>query len=147
MTDPRSAYREASAQGISPVETVLRLYEQIIEDLRQASLAIESRQIELRTNRINHAILVVGHLQSRLNFETGENVARNLDRFYNILRRDLLQAQFQASTETLSSRIEDLLGLREAWIEVERSQNRASANSTSSIVPSSAEATRADWIG
>src|SRR5208337_2851655 len=107
MTDPRTAYREASARGVSPVQSVVQLYEQIIEDLRQALQAIEQNQVELRTHKINHAILVIGHLQSRLNFQSGGKVAQNLNRFYDVLRRELLQAQFQGSAEILSGRIND----------------------------------------
>ena len=132
------------------MQLVLRLYEQIIEDLRQALKAIEQNQIDLRTNKINHAILVIGHLQSRLNFEAGGQVSQNLDRFYNVLRSSLMEAQFKASSELISARINDLLGLRAAWVEVERGESLAAAGPAAAgvamSVPSSAP-TRADWKG
>ena len=67
----QQSYREATIQGASPVALVVRLYEQMIEDLRQVAVAIEKKDIERRTNRIKHAILVVGHLQSALDFAQG----------------------------------------------------------------------------
>ena len=133
MTDARTAYREASARGVSPVRSVVQLYEQIIEDLRLALGAIEQNQIELRTNKINHAILVIGHLQSRLNFQSGGKVAQNLDRLYDVLRRELLQAQFQVSAEILSGRINDLLEVRAAWLEVERAVNPAATRPVEAV--------------
>ncbi len=151
MIDPRSAYREASARGIPPVQSVLQLYEQITDDLRQALKAIESEQVEVRTNKINHAILVIGYLQSRLDFDGGGKIAQNLDRFYNVLRRELLLAQFQASSKILSGRIDDLLSVREAWLEVARSENSASAagQDVATQNPSMADArnVRLDWKG
>jgi len=150
MTDPRIAYRQAAAQGASPVQLVLRLYEQIIEDLRQALKAIEQNRIDLRTNKINHAILVIGHLQSRLNFEAGGEVSQNLDRFYNVLRSSLMEAQFKASSELISARINDLLGLRGAWLEVEKANNAAAVSSAAIAVAapvSDSNLTRADWKG
>jgi flagellar protein FliS len=135
--------------GASPVQLVIRLYEQIIEDLRQALNAIEQSQIELRTNKINHAILVIGHLQSRLHFEAGGKPARNLDTFYNLLRHNLMQAQFRASKEMLSRQITDLLEVRAAWLEVERSGNPAANGTVEAATPTAAAIDsvplRADW--
>jgi len=152
MTDPRTAYREASARGVSPVQSVVRLYEQIVEDLRRAGKAIEENRVDGRTNAINHAIFVIGHLQSRLNMEAGGEVARNLERFYNLLRRRLLEAQFWASKEILHEQITLLLDLRDAWTEVDRAE---AARATLNPAPLTAEVTgsiagqktHADWKG
>ena len=130
------------------MQLVLRLYEQIIEDLRQALKAIEQNQIDLRTNKINHAILVIGHLQSRLNFQAGGKVAQDLNRFYDVLRRELLRAQFQVSAEILSGRIDDLLGVRAAWVEVERGESPAAVSpAAAGAAMSVSSPTRADWKG
>jgi len=123
MTDPRNAYREAAVRGANPVQLVIRLYEQVIEDLRQALKAIEQNQIDLRTNKINHAIVVIGHLQGCLNFEAGGKPARDLNQFYDVLRQNLLQAQIRASKQILSQQITDLLEVRAAWMEVERRES------------------------
>lgn len=125
----QQSYREASVQGASPVQLVIRLYEQMIEDLRQAAIAVEQKDIQRRTRHINHAILVIGHLQSPLDFDNGGKVARDLDHFYNVLRQNLLQVQFFPSKRGLAQLITDLLAVRAAWIEVERAE-RSSAVST-----------------
>jgi len=151
MQDPRIAYREAAARGASQVQLVIRLYEQIIEDLRQATSAIEQNNIEVRTGQINHAILVVGHLQSRLDFQTGGKPARDLDHFYNALRYNLMEAQMLASKEMLVQQITDLLTVRDAWLEVERTEHpaatgRVEAAAATAATSDSAPA-RANWKG
>ena len=78
MTDPRNAYRESAARGASAVGHVVLLYGQIVDDLRNAIQAIEACNIEERTNAINHAMVVVSHLQNSLNFEVGGAVATSL---------------------------------------------------------------------
>lgn len=118
--DPRVAYRQADARGATSLRLVVLLYEQIIQDLRQASMAIDHNQIELRTKRINHALDVICLLQATLNLERGGQVARNLLRFYDVVRANLCEAQFQASKEILARQITDLLTVREAWEQVER---------------------------
>jgi len=76
--DARSSYRESNVRGASPVRLVIALYEQAIEDLRRAVIALEKGAIEVRTREINHALLVIAQLQSSLNMERGGEVARNL---------------------------------------------------------------------
>src|SRR5690349_1021011 len=97
MTDPRAAYREANVRGASAVRLVILLYEQAIQDLQQAAKAMDENNIELRTNRINHALEVVSRLQATLDMERGGQVARNLLAFYESLRADLWKAQLYVS--------------------------------------------------
>jgi flagellar secretion chaperone FliS len=147
MNDPRIAYREAAVRGADPVQLVARLYEQIIEDLRYAILAVEQNHVELRTKKINHAILVIGHLQSQLDFQAGPEPARNLNAFYDGLRSGLVRAQFGGSKELLAQQITDLMEVRSAWLELDRQEQStgiAAVNQTQTPLISS-EPARASW--
>jgi flagellar protein FliS len=151
MTNARTAYRENDVRGATAVRLVVLLYEQLVQDLRQALHAIEQNDIEMRTHRINHAILVVGHLQSPLDFANGGKVAQDLNEFYNVLRQNLMQVQFHPSKSGISQQITDLLAVREAWIEVERAE-KASVATAAGTVPSDAvdrdsNPARVDWKG
>src|SRR6266403_6222388 len=153
MTNPRTAYRENDVRGATAVRLVVLLYEQLVQDLRHALQAIEQNDIELRTKRINHAILVIGHLQSPLDFANGGKVAQDLNHFYNVLRQNLVQVQFHPSQAGLSQQITDLLAVREAWTEVERAEKSLVAAVITTItaaVPSGGsgpepEPVRAHW--
>ncbi|MFI5102181.1 MAG: flagellar export chaperone FliS [Terriglobales bacterium] len=149
--DIRRCYREATVRGASPVELAVRLYEQMIEDLRQALTAIEHNDIELRTNRINHAILVIGCLQSPLDFANGGKVAHDLNRYYDVLRQNLMQVQFHPSIPGLTQQITDLLAVREAWIEVERAEKSSITTAPAMIHSAGADPefdlARVDWKG
>jgi flagellar secretion chaperone FliS len=123
--DARFRYREATVRGASPVRLVICLYEQAIEDLRQAVLALEKGNIEARTRKINHALTVIGQLQGSLDMERGAEVARNLERFYNIVRAGLVEAQLKQSAPILEQQISQLVLVYEAWLEVERATSPA----------------------
>jgi flagellar protein FliS len=151
MTDARTLYRESAVRGASPVRLVVLLYEQIVEDLRRAAKAIDEKRIAKRTDAINHAILIIGHLQSKLNHEAGGEVARNLERFYNQSRQKLLEAQCQGSKDILSEQISLLLELRDAWTVVDQAEAR-SASLPVRVASAASAATvdqkvRADWNG
>lgn len=117
--DIRYSYREAGVHGASAVELVVRLYEQIIEDMRQVVIAIGKNDITLRSNRIKHAIVVLGHLQSTLDFERGGRVAIDLDNFYSSLRQRLVAVQFHPTHRGAAQISTDVLAVRGAWIKVE----------------------------
>lgn len=116
-------YRESGVLGASPVQLVIRLYEKMIDDLRRVSDAIEKNDIPLRTDRIKHTIVILGHLESSLDFEKGGKVARDLEVLYKNLRSRLLHLQFHPSKEGASKIITDLLTVRSAWVQVERAES------------------------
>jgi flagellar secretion chaperone FliS len=151
MTNTRTTYRENEVRGATPVRLVVLLYHQIIQELTQAAQTIEQSDIELRTKLLNHVILVIGHLQSPLDFENGGKVAQDLDHFYNVLRQNVVQVQFFPSQAGIRQLIADVLAVREAWIEVERAES-----SSIPIVPHplpagaaelGSESVRLDWKG
>jgi len=119
----QQSYRESAVRGATPLALVVRLYEQMIEDLRQVANAIEQNDIERRSDRIKHALLVIAHLQSTLDFAQGGKVAQDLNRFYDALRQSVVQVQFHPSKRGVTQLITDLLAVREAWIQVERAEN------------------------
>ena len=127
MTNARTAYRENEVRGATAARLVVLLYEQIIQDLTQAALAMDEDNVELRTNRINHALEVVGRLQVTLDMERGGQIACNLLTFYESLRANLWRAQLHVSKEILLQQITDLMTLREAWTEVDHAESVKSA--------------------
>ena len=122
----RCAYRENTARRSTPVGRVVLLYEQLIQDVVQAIAAVKNQQVELRTNAIDHALLVLAILQGSLDLDQGGDVARNLDRFYTLVRNRLLDAQMQASDRILEEQRALLLSLRAAWLEVEKAEGQSS---------------------
>lgn len=147
--DAKLSYREAAVRGASPVRLVICLYEQAIEDLREAVVALEKGDIELRTRKINHAITVIGQLQGSLDMERGGEVARNLERFYGVIRARLVEGQLKQSSRILEQQISQLVLVYEAWLEVERATETGSspAHAAPESVPviSPLDTPAADW--
>jgi flagellar secretion chaperone FliS len=123
----RLSYLEGAVRGASPVRLVILLYGQAIEDLRRAVAAHVQGEIEERTRQINHAILVIGHLQATLDENRGGVVAANLQRFYNLVRAELIRAQCRQSASALEQQISHLMLLRDAWGDVERAADQTAA--------------------
>ena len=118
--NPGLLYRETAIAGASPIRLVVLLYEQAIEDLRRAVAAQRKGDIEERTREINHAVLVIGHLQATLDRKQGGKVSDNLERFYRQVISGLREAQAKQSTAGLEKQISLLIEIHDAWCEVER---------------------------
>jgi flagellar protein FliS len=138
--DARSSYRETAVRGASPARLVICLYEQAIEDLRRAVIAQERGDIEARTRGINHALLVIAQLQSTLDMERGGEVAKNLSKFYNLVRTGLLEAQAQQSARIIERQISQLAIVHEAWLEVDRATAAPAAPESKPAAPSDIDA-------
>lgn len=119
------SYREAAVGGASPLRLVILLYEQAIEDLRRALASHSKGDIPGRTQGINHAILVIGHLQGTLDHDRGGKVAENLMRFYGQVRAKLVEAQCQQSATGIEQQIAHLMEVRDAWCAVEQQHTPA----------------------
>ncbi|HEX3819459.1 MAG TPA: flagellar protein FliS [Candidatus Sulfotelmatobacter sp.] len=118
--DAKHSYRETAVRGAGPVRLVILLYEQAIADLGKALAAQQIGAIEERTREINHAILVLGHLEASLDNERGGQVAYNLERFYQQVRAGLIDAQCRQSADAIQRQISLLMTVHEAWCEVDR---------------------------
>jgi len=126
------------------------LYEQVVHDLQCALDALGRNDIEQRTRQIDHALAVVGQLHGTLNFESGGEVAVNLERYYNLLRATLFEAQIRGSGKIIQDQITNLLSLREAWIDVEKAALAGAAPALAALratreQESSAETVASNW--
>jgi flagellar protein FliS len=134
MTAANLSYRTSSSRTSSGVGLVILLYEQLVQDLRRAAAAIDGIDIEARTFELGHALEVVGNLQARLDMQAGGRVAQNLDRFYAALQAGILEAQTAVSKPLLMRLIENVLSVREAWLDVERLNTLRSATAEHATV-------------
>jgi flagellar secretion chaperone FliS len=120
MRDPARAYRESAVRGASPVGLVVILYDEIIRSLRRALDAVQRNQIERRSNELSHAIVVIGYLQSVLDYEKGGQVASNLSNFYNASRTKIMQCSGPQAASLLEPLAAEFSSIAEAWQQVDR---------------------------
>jgi flagellar secretion chaperone FliS len=120
MRDPVREYKENAVRGASPVGLIVMLYEEVIRSVRKGQREIASGNIEERTKSLSHAINVVGHLQSVLNFEKGGRIARDLSVFYDLMRSQIMEASIKGHHQLLESIATEFSKIKETWEEVDR---------------------------
>jgi flagellar protein FliS len=112
---PALSYQLASARGASPIGQVVSLYDTILRDLVRALAALQAGDVETRVLELNHALLVIAHLQSVLNHERGAEAAKQFDRLYAMTRGMIVEANIRATPESLEELINLYGSLRQAW--------------------------------
>lgn len=127
LEEVASLYRETSTRGGHPLSLVVKLYDAILEDLRRASSAVGTGDVQGRTASLNHALLVIAELQSVLDHDLGGEVSLRLDGFYNVTRALIMDANLHSTPGRIEKLIELYVPLRQAWKYVEQKEISAAA--------------------
>jgi flagellar protein FliS len=117
--DPTLSYQQAAARGASPIGEVVALYDTLLRDFARALVALQAGDIEARVFELNHALLVIGYLQSILDHERGGEPAKHFAQFYSVTRGMIVQANIHSSPEAIEELIELYGGMRQAWFQAE----------------------------
>jgi flagellar protein FliS len=122
-----------ATQTVAPTRQVVMLYDSAIRNLKQARLAIDSRDILGRYRALVKAGDIVFGLQGALDFEAGGDIAKTLYQFYSSIDARILSIHRTASVEMCDQVMQELKMMRDAWAEIDTDQN-------GSIVPAASEA-------
>ena len=120
MPNQLRRYQEVAIRTATPIQLVLLLYDAAIANLQRAQEHIAAHDIPSRTRCINKVTSILTELQSGLEFEASEEIARSLDRLYRYMKNRLFQANLRQSAGPLKESVQLLTGLRDAWGEVAR---------------------------
>ncbi len=108
-------YRRTSINGASPIGLIIALFDTLVGDFQRAAAAIHKNDIETRCREMNHALLVIGHLESWVDPKAGGESARALSRFYAYLRAKMMEASLTKAPRLLESQIDMILHVRSSW--------------------------------
>ena len=86
MVSRETLYRQIAGEGASYIGVLLVVYDTLAGDLRRAGDAAERGDIAARCDATNHALLLLGHLESWAASLTETELRESLIRFYTFLR-------------------------------------------------------------
>lgn len=115
MTRTDLAYRKTAAAGASGFGVLIALYDTLAGDLRRAAEAERVNDISKRGREVNHALLVIAHLEDWLSGGAEGELTNKLRTFYARLRQNILQAQLKRSATGLELEMSSVLKIRAYW--------------------------------
>ena len=115
MNNSLYAYRISAIEGCSQVDVLLACYDAVAEDIRLAGSATERGEIDLRCQYTQHALLILGHLESWLSLLESSILGESLTVFYAYVRRELLRLQASPHSEEFADLAMRVCETRAAW--------------------------------
>ncbi|MGA9669766.1 MAG: flagellar protein FliS [Terracidiphilus sp.] len=122
MSPTEMAYRKTALSGASGFGLLIALYDTLASDLRCAAEAERQNDIEMRCERVNHALLVIAYLEDWINRGPGGELGQQLLAFYATFRRKMIEAQAKRSAEIMEQQMAQVLDIRAVWQGIEDRQ-------------------------
>jgi flagellin-specific chaperone FliS len=116
MTNNLHAYRTSSAEGATYIGLLLSVYDALAEDLRFAGDAAANGDISCRCRYSQHALLLLGHLESWVPLLEDDAVLQeSLTLFYTYLRSQILGLQVAGEEEGFAELAMKICETRAVW--------------------------------
>jgi flagellin-specific chaperone FliS len=93
MTRSVRAYRSSATEGATHIDILLACYDALAEDIRLAGKSAVAGNVAARCRYSEHALLLIGHLESWIPLLDDSELATNLANFYSYLRTEILRLQ------------------------------------------------------
>ncbi|MEB3198109.1 MAG: flagellar export chaperone FliS [Candidatus Sericytochromatia bacterium] len=121
LSNPYTQYQESNLETASQGKLLLMLYDGAIRFLLTSQFALEQQRWNDAHTANLRAQDIVTELMLCLNMETGE-IANNLYRLYDYMNWRLVQSNIRRDVAGVREIISLLRELREAWVEVVKTQ-------------------------
>ncbi len=108
-------YKKAQITTASRGQVLLLLYEAAIKYVKKATAAIQKKDIAAKGAAIIKAHDIINELMNSLDHNIGGNIARDLERLYNFMTEQLIQANLENSADKLTAVQKLLETLHEGW--------------------------------
>jgi flagellar secretion chaperone FliS len=130
MKSAAQKYKNNSVQTASREKLLLMLYEGCIRFIKQAMLAVDKKDIAGRGMNIGRAYDIVAELSNTLNFETGGDLAKQLEQLYMFVNEQLTKSNIRGEKKPLEDALKIMETLYSGWVEaVEKIKREESAAS------------------
>ena len=111
-------YAQTQVQTASSVQLIVLLYDGMIQAMKLAQQSIQDNNYVDKARFLDRALRVVGELSAVLDIERGGAIAKDLQRIYEYVQYQLLQANLKHESHHLDAPIRSLSVIREAWQEL-----------------------------
>ena len=114
-TDSLRAYRDSASEFSTHIDVLLVCYDALSADIRSAGSAVVDGNISARCRHSQHALLLLGHLESWISLLDDEALGQSLVSFYAYIRSELIGLQAATETTGYSKLAMRICEARAAW--------------------------------
>ena len=116
MNNAYSAYKKQSISTLTPMEIVVKLYDEAEKQINIAIVSIEGKNYETANKCLQKSQDIVNALRSVLDMSIP--ISTQLDALYDFFNRQLITANVKKDTEILRELLPMLAELRDAFAQI-----------------------------
>lgn len=107
---------ETGMENATPHKLVTLLYEGVLDNLALCKGAIQRKDYQQKTEKLNKALMIITSLRSNLDLEMGGEVAENFQNLYVYMERRLVEASAKNEIEMIEEVSDLIRTLKDAWL-------------------------------
>jgi flagellar protein FliS len=108
-------YNQTAIQTADPLQLIILCYDAAISDLKQAKELHQKSEMNEAYRNIRHAQDIITELLVGLDYERGGDIARDLNRIYNFIVRQLIGINSRKDVALYDDLVRILSNLRDGW--------------------------------
>ncbi len=115
-------YQQTAVMTANNVQLIVLLYDSAVQSLELAREGILQNNHHDKARFLGRAVAIVSELSNVLDFEQGGDISRSLNRLYQYMLTEFLQANLRNDLHHLEGPLRCLSTLREGWQTIARQQ-------------------------
>ena len=119
-----NVYHKTAIETADPLQLIILCYDAAINDLKNAKELHEKNEMDDAYRKIRHAQDIITELLVGLDYERGGDIARNLNRLYNFVLRQLIGINSRRDTAVYGHLVKILSELKDGWEAMRLSPDR-----------------------
>jgi flagellar protein FliS len=117
--NPYATYKKQSVTTMTPIEAIVKLYDECERQLHRAVQFIKDKNFEEAHKSLNASSEIVEALRSVLDMSMGE-ISQNLDSLYNYFFKEIVMADTKKDIQIIENIIPQITELKEAFTEISK---------------------------
>jgi flagellar protein FliS len=110
-----NVYHRTAIETADPLQLIIMCYDAAISDIKDARELHEKHKMDDAYRKIRHAQDIITELLVGLDYERGGNIARDLNRLYNFVLRQLIGINSRKDTSIYGHLVKILSDLKDGW--------------------------------
>lgn len=122
-SNPFQQYKEQALSTLTPGELLVKLYDELIKQMRIASLSMGKADLFATSAALTKSNTILGSLESSLDMQY--EISANLQDLYLFIANHLIQAETKKNAEMIEECIPLIRDLRDAFEQADRESRKA----------------------
>ncbi|MCL2696763.1 MAG: flagellar export chaperone FliS [Oscillospiraceae bacterium] len=113
-----SSYKRQAVTTLTPIEIVVKLYDECERQLNRSLFFLENRDLENTNAALSKAIEIVGALRSVLDLDLA--IGKDLDSLYEYFMRELIESNLKKDAEKVKTLLPMIGELKDAFLQISK---------------------------